>query len=182
MILSERDIKRSIENKELYIKPFQAKSIQPASLDCYLGNEFLIMQNNLNTISLDTQIKYDKIIKNKIVLPPKSFILGTTIEYIKIPNHMTAFVEGRSSIGRLGIFIQNAGWVDPGFEGKITLELYNASSVSFVLESNRRICQLVFCLLNTPTLNPYSGKYKGQNTVEGSQIQRDWEIKDKKIN
>ena len=76
-------------------------------------------------ISMTDEIKYRKIESDSIVIPPKSFILATTREYVKIPNDLVAFVEGRSSIGRMGLFIQNAGWVDPGFEGQITLELFN---------------------------------------------------------
>ena len=82
------------------------------------------------------------------MIPPHGFVLGTTLEWIKLPNNITAFVEGRSSIGRLGLFIQNAGWVDPGFEGNITLELYNANQVPIELSSGRRICQLVFAELD----------------------------------
>ncbi len=68
-----------------------------------------------------------RIEKDEIVIPPHSFLLATTVEFIRLPANVTAFVEGRSSIGRMGLFIQNAGWVDPGFEGTITLELFNAN-------------------------------------------------------
>ena len=83
---------------------------------------------------------------------------------------MTAFVEGRSSIGRLGLFIQNAGWVDPGFEGEITLELFNANKCAIELQSGRRVGQLVFAQLDVHTLNPYQGKYQGQRGATGSRI------------
>jgi dCTP deaminase len=98
------------------------------------------------------------------------------MEYIRLPNNMTAFVEGRSSIGRLGLFIQNAGWVDPGFEGEITLELFNANKCAIELKYGRRIGQLVFAQLDKDALNPYRGKYQGQRGVTGSRIYLDTEI------
>ena len=75
----------------------------------------------------------------------------------------------------MGLFIQNAGWVDPGFKGRITLELYNANSLPIKLEVGRRICQLVFCKMDRDASRPYSGKYQGQETTEGSRIFEDSE-------
>jgi len=95
---------------------------------------------------------------------------ATTQEFVKLPNGLTAFVEGRSSIGRMGLFIQNAGWVDAGFEGRITLELYNANSLPIELCSGRRICQLVFCKMDRETENPYRGKYFKQERSVGSRV------------
>jgi len=82
-------------------------------------------------------------------------------------------VEGRSSIGRIGLFIQNAGWIDPGFEGRITLELYNASSLPIKLQAGKRICQLVFCTMDQKAENPYQGKYQGQKVTVGSRVYQD---------
>ena len=85
------------------------------------------------------------------------------MEYIKLPADLTAFIEGRSSIGRMGLFVQNAGWVDPGFEGEITLELFNANQrVPIRLQAGRRICQIVFARTDQPSEAPYAGKYLGQ--------------------
>ena len=92
---------------------------------------------------------------------------------MRLPNKLTAFVEGRSSIGRMGLFIQNAGWVDPGFEGEITLELFNANRLPIKLESGRRICQLVFAEMDQEAQNPYCGKYQGQKNSVGSKIYLD---------
>jgi dCTP deaminase len=97
------------------------------------------------------------------------------MEYVKLPDDLTSFVEGRSSIGRMGLFIQNAGWVDPGFEGQITLELYNANSLPIRLEAGRRICQLVFCKMDQVAENPYRGKYQGQRGTTGSRVFKDSE-------
>src|SRR5258708_3405053 len=156
MILSDISLRELLSNKTLTVAPITPESIQPASIDCRLGTHFLLIEDfNMSMISMDSEIKYREYEGNKITLPPHSFLLATTMEYVKLPNDLTAFVEGRSSIGRMGLFIQNAGWVDPGFEGRITLELYNANSLPIQLEAGRRICQLVFCKMDQATLNPY---------------------------
>jgi len=178
MILSDSELKKMIENKELGISPLKSESIQPASIDCHLGNHFLkIDDGKISTITLDSAIQYRELETDSIVLPAHSFLLATTEEYIRLPDNLTAFVEGRSSIGRMGLFIQNAGWIDPGFEGKITLELYNANSLPIKLDSGRRICQLVFCKMDQPAENPYHGKYQKQNKSVGSKIFEDSELK-----
>ena len=100
-------------------------------------------------------------------------MLASTMEYIKLPADVTAFVEGRSSIGRIGLFVENAGWVDPGFEGELTLELFNANRQPIRLQAGRRICQLVFSRMDQPTSAPYRGKYQGQRKPVGSRIYQD---------
>jgi len=96
--------------------------------------------------------------------------LAVTRETIRLPDNITAFVEGRSSIGRIGLFIQNAGWVDPGFMGTITLELYNANRLPIRLTSGRRICQIVFAFMDGPADSPYRGKYQNQRDAVGSRV------------
>ena len=141
---------------------------------CSSDLHFLLIEDfNMNLISMDSEIKYREYEGETITLPPHSFLLATTMEYVKLPNDLTAFVEGRSSVGRMGLFIQNAGWVDPGFEGQITLELYNANSLPIQLQAGRRICQLVFCKMDQATPNPYRGKYQGQKKSVGSRIFQD---------
>ncbi len=159
---------------ELIVEPIDEKSIQPASIDCRLGDHFLVVEENqMHVISLDSEIKYREIKSDTIIIPPHSFLLATTQEYIEVPDDLTAFVEGRSSIGRIGLFIQNAGWVDPGFKGRITLELYNASSLPIQLQAGKRICQLVFCKMDRKADVPYMGKYQGQKLTVGSQVYKD---------
>lgn len=178
MILSDKTLTRMIESKELMFDPITPLSIQPASIDCTLGEHFLIVEDrDMQVIDLSSEIKYREITGKEITIPPHSFLLATTREYIKLPNDITAFVEGRSSIGRIGLFIQNAGWVDPGFEGQVTLELYNANSLPIRLEAGRRICQLVFCKMDQAAKNPYNGKYQGQTNSTGSRVMLDKEVK-----
>lgn len=178
MILSDITLKRMMTEGVLKIDPIKKNSIQPASIDCHLGNHFLtIKDKEMTVIALDAEIKYEEITNDSIIIPSHSFILATTEEYLTLPNNLTAFVEGRSSIGRIGLFIQNAGWIDPGFAGRITLELYNASSVPIRLQAGRRICQLVFCQLDQNAGNPYRGKYQGQEKSVGSRVMDDVEAK-----
>ena len=178
MILSDTTLNKMIQSGELVIDPVSENSIQPASVDCHLGRHFLVVEDRMmNTIDMESKILYRDIEGDEIVIPPNSFLLATTEEYIKLPNNLTAFVEGRSSVGRIGLFIQNAGWVDPGFEGNITLELYNANSLPIRLRAGRRICQLVFCLMDQAAAKPYAGKYQGQRRTTGSRVYQDVEIR-----
>lgn len=176
MILSDQTLESMIKNKKLIIEPLGAESVQPASIDCTLSSDFLIVEDrDMEIITLDSEIKYRTIEAEEITLPPHSFLLASTQEYIELPEDLTAFVEGRSSIGRIGLFIQNAGWVDPGFKGQITLELYNANSLPIRLQKGRRICQLVFCKMDQMAKRPYSGKYQGQRRSTGSRVFMDSE-------
>ena len=176
MILSDATLNKMIASGELGVSPITDTSVQPASIDCRLGDHFLVVEDRqMQIIDLSSEIIYREIKGDSITIPPHSFLLATTMEYVRLPRNLTAFVEGRSSIGRIGLFIQNAGWVDPGFEGQITLELYNANSLPIRLEAGRRICQLVFCSMDREALAPYQGKYQGQTNATGSRVFRDAE-------
>jgi dCTP deaminase len=178
MILSDKTIRQYLQEKKLIIEPIDKIQIQPASVDLRLGDHYLkIADHNMTNLDLTIKPSYEEIIQEQVVIPPHSFLLATTREYVKMPDNLTAFVEGRSSIGRLGLFIQNAGWVDPGFEGEITIELFNANSLPIRLTSGVRICQLVFAMLDQSALNPYKGKYQGQRKATGSLISQDKDIK-----
>lgn len=174
MILSDKTLKEMIKEGALVCEPIDEQSIQPASIDCRLGDHFLVVEENeMHVINMDEEIKYREIVADTITIPPHSFLLATTQEYVELPNDLTAFVEGRSSVGRIGLFIQNAGWVDPGFKGQITLELYNASSLPIKLLAGKRICQLVFAKMDQKADTPYNGKYQGQRKAVGSRIFKD---------
>ena len=163
-----------LDSGKLTVEPLAENSIQPASIDCRLGGHFLLIdENRMDCLSMTSEIQYRSLECDEITLPPHSFLLATTLEYVEVPSGLTAFVEGRSSIGRMGLFIQNAGWVDPGFEGNLTLELYNANRLPIRLQTGRRICQLVFARMDRTALTPYSGKYQGQSRATGSLISLD---------
>lgn len=178
MILSDKTLMRMIENKELIVEPLEKEQIQPASVDIRLGNTFSIVEDtSTGIINLENEIKYKTITTDSYILLPNQFVLATTMEYFDLPDDLTAFVEGRSSLGRMGLFIQNAGWVDPGFKGEITLELYNANRCAIELRAGRRVGQLVFAKMDATALNPYNGKYQGQKGATGSRVFMDKEVK-----
>lgn len=175
MILSDRDIKKKLLERKIMISPLDLSSVESASVDLHLGRSFLTVDVDAPAISMKSPVTYRETVTDKFIIPAKSFVLARTEEYIRLPDNLAAFVEGRSSIGRLGLFVQNAGWVDPGFEGTITLELYNANSMPIILEAGRRICQIVFAKTQSKADKPYRGKYQGQVNAQGSLIYKDRE-------
>ena len=171
MILSDKTIKRMIEEKSLVIEPVDDEQIQPASVDIRLGNTFSVVEDTSSgIITLGDEIGYKTITADKYLIMPGQFVLATTKEYFELPDDLTAFVDGRSSLGRMGLFIQNAGWVDPGFKGEITLELFNANRCAIELTAGRRVGQLVFAKMDDKALRPYDGKYQGQRGATGSRV------------
>ena len=178
MILSDKTLTKMLEEGTLVAEPIEPAQIQPASIDIRLGNTFSIVKDSsTGIINLADKIEYETIETDTYVLLPGQFVLATTMEYFELPDDLTAFVEGRSSLGRMGLFIQNAGWVDPGFNGEITLELFNANRCAIELKAGRRVGQLVFAKMDEKALNPYCGKYQGQRGATGSRVFQDKEIK-----
>lgn len=174
MILSDKTLMKMLDEHTLVVNPIEIEQIQPASIDIRIGNTYGIVEDSPSgIINLDDEITYKRIVADKYILLPGQFVLATTMEFVELPDNLTAFVEGRSSLGRLGLFIQNAGWVDPGFKGEITLELFNANRCAIELNSGRRIGQLVFAQLDDSALNPYRGKYQGQRGATGSKVYLD---------
>ena len=174
MIVSHETLRQLMDTGAVVVEPLEPDQSQPASIDLTLGDHFLkVDENAVDRITLDTELRYIELRTKEIVIPPHSFLLAVTRERIRLPDNITAFVEGRSSIGRLGLFIQNAGWVDPGFDGTLTLELFNANRLPIRLRSGRRICQIVFAQLDRSTERPYRGKYQHQSEAVGSRIHLD---------
>lgn len=176
MVLSDKTIMRMLREGTLSVSPLEEGQIQPASIDIRLGSMFSIIEDlPAGIIDLDHEIQYRTMETERYVLLPGQFVLATTMEYIELPDNLTAFVEGRSSLGRMGLFIQNAGWVDPGFKGEITLELFNANRCAIELKAGRRVGQLVFAEMDDCALHPYRGKYQGQTGATGSRAFMDGE-------
>ena len=174
MILSDKTILKMLEENSLKITPLEKEQIQPASVDIRLGDTFCIVEDSSKgMITMSEEISYKVMKSDTYLLLPHQFVLATTMEYVELPDDLTAFVEGRSSLGRMGLFIQNAGWVDPGFKGEITLELYNANRCAIELKSGRRVGQLVFAQMDAAALHPYRGKYQGQTGATGSRVYLD---------
>ena len=171
MILSDATISALLERQILRIAPLEEGQIQPASVDIRLGNTFAVVRDSPSgVLTMENEIEYHTIRADSYLLLPGQFVLATTMEFVALPDDLTAFVEGRSSLGRMGLFIQNAGWVDPGFEGEITLELFNANRCAIELRAGQRVGQLVFARMDAAAQFPYRGKYQGQRGATGSRV------------
>jgi dCTP deaminase len=191
MILSDADILRRLEAGDLVVEPLDDPDIQiqPASVDLRLGREFLEFQHaNIPCIHPNTEDEVDDYVEmtdveegSEYILHPGDFVLGTTHERVEIPDDLIAHVEGRSSLGRLAIVVHaTAGLCDPGFAGKITLELSNLGTAPVALTPGMRISQLTFTELKTPADRPYGdergSKYQDQSGPQASKIQGDREF------
>lgn len=167
MILSDGDIVREIQKGMLKISPLEDDDIQPCSVDLHLGKELLTLNGKRIDLS-----------KGSYKLKPNEFILGSTEEYVEVPTYLCGQVDGRSSIARLGISIhQTGGYIDSGFYGNITLELYNASDKEFELCWGDSICQIIFHILSSECYRPYGSaelhsKYQGSEGVIRSRYDR----------
>lgn len=184
MILSDQDIRKELDSGRLVIQNLKDLEVQlqPSSLDVRLSNEFSLLKRPPGASSLkvdeDSTSWFKTFHQDCITLLPKDFLLASTIEYVKVPDDMVVQVEGRSSLGRLGIIVHaTAGYIDPGFEGNITLEMCNLSPVPIQLKADMRIGQLVFHKMSSPAEKPYGpdrgSKYGGSQGVVPSKIHLD---------
>lgn len=169
MILSDVDLKVLREQKCFP----ETCYIGPSSVDLTLSPSYAKLNPPINVINPENELVYDKFTSDRYKMNPHEFILASTNEYIRVPEDMAAYVEGRSSIGRLGLQVQNAGFIDPGFEGQITLELKNQSGMELILHEGMRICQLVYVKLSSKVDTPYQGKYNKQLGATESRIIQD---------
>ncbi|WP_407421143.1 dCTP deaminase [Methanobrevibacter sp.] len=191
-ILSDKTIREYLKEGKLGIEPLKdEKQIQPSSVDMRLGDEFKVFkvirkpyidpkdEEDISSYMESTTVKKG----DAFIIHPNEFALATTLEYVKIPDDLVARVEGRSSMGRLGVTMHvTAGFIDPGFEGKITLEISNIGAMPVALYPGQRVCQIVFETMTTPSEVPYghpdrSSKYMGQTSPESSRVKLDYELK-----
>ena len=188
MILSDRDILARLKKGDLVVDPLDDPDlqVQPASIDLRLGHEFLVFRHpHIPFIDPRTGSAGDYTEKISIpdgqtfVLHPGEFVLGTTYERVVIPADLVAKVEGRSSLGRLAVVVHaTAGFVDPGFEGHITLELSNLGRVPVALHPKMRVSQIALHQMTGPAARPYGhpsrgSKYQGQRGPVASRIESD---------
>lgn len=180
MILSDRDIERAIKEKRIVIKPFDGRCVQPSTYDLHLLGEVLVF-DNYTVSEIDVRSRVDvsrrvKISKDGFVLHPREFILGSTREWFKIPADICAKLEGKSSLGRLGLIIHaTAGYIDPGFEGQLTFEISNISRVPIRMYAGMEIGQICFLKMSGPAKNLYGSKklrskYQGQTGPTASRV------------
>lgn len=165
------------------ITPYDEDRVQPASYDLALGNEFTVFDAH-EQVCIDLECVNDlsakKVVLDKddggFILHPGEFVLAVTAESVKLPNDIMARLEGKSSIGRLGVMIHvTAGFVDPGWEGQLTLEVYNVRKIPIILRPGLPFCQISFAYMESAVANPYEGRYQGARGVEASKYGRDLE-------
>ena len=172
MILSDMGLKKLVEQGYLP----DGLTIGPSSVDLTLSDSFGWPNPQKEEIVLGEPVPHEQVTTDRFVLQPHHFVLASTAEILRIPEDMAAYVEGRSSIGRLGLQVQNAGFIDAGFHGQITLELANQSPFPIVLQKGTRICQVVFVQMSEPAQKPYAGKYGGQIGATPSRLEVDPEF------
>ena len=191
-ILSDKTIKEYLEEGKIVIDPLKdEQQIQPSSVDMRLGDEFKVFKV-IRKPYIDPKDEEDiaEYMESSTVpegeafiIHPNEFALATTQEYVKVPDDLVARVEGRYSMGRLGVTMHvTAGYVDPGFEGRITLEISNIGAMPVALYPGQRVCQLVFETMTTPAELPYghpkrNSKYMKQLKPESSRVKLDYELK-----
>ena len=175
MVLSDRTIKDELAKGRIVIDPLGEDAVQPASVDLHLDRQVVRFPEPSEYSYLDvrndnTEFGYKEEISDLMtyILEPGSFILASTLEYVELPSDIVARLEGKSSLGRLGLLIHStAGYVDPGWKGQLTLEISNVASARIALRYGMKISQISFLRLSTPAENPYGSaalksKYQGQ--------------------
>lgn len=166
-------------------------ALQPASIDLHLGNEWLVPKPNCThtqrrlgrvdtwTHATDAKepIEYETTVSDSLWIPAHGFVLVRTREVVGISDRLFAKVEGRSSVGRLGLIVETAGLIDPGFEGSVTLEICNMLPNPLLVHAGMRGCQITFARVEGSTEGGYQpkGKYAGQIATTGSLLHRDFE-------
>jgi dCTP deaminase len=161
-VLSDGTIRRLVDEGRIAIEPWDPALVQPASVDLRLGASFRVFHNHrAAAIDLeDPPARLTELIEIRedepFVIHPGEFVLGRTLEWVRLPDDVVARIEGKSSLGRLGLIVHaTAGFVDPGFEGTLTLEITNLTRIPIVLWPRKPIAQLSFMTLDRPAERPY---------------------------
>ena len=185
MVLSDRVIKTLLTEGKIVVEPLGEGCIQPASVDVHLDKHILVFRNSRRPFidvreDLSDLTEMEEIGDQPFMLHPGEFVLGSTLETIELPNDLVARLEGKSSLGRIGLLIHStAGYVDPGWKGHLTLELSNVANLPITLYQGMKIGQLSFLQLATPADSPYGSpglgsKYQGQTVPTASRAYRDF--------
>lgn len=184
MILSDRTIREELQAGRIVVEPFDPTCIQPSSVDLHIDRYFRVFRNhtmgfidvkqNLEDLTELLEIPEDE----AFILHPGEFVLGSTLERVALPDDLVARLEGKSSLGRLGLLIHStAGFVDAGWDGQLTLELSNVANLPITLYPGMKIGQISFIRMTTDAEHPYGStevgsKYQGQR---GPRPSRYWE-------
>ncbi|MFS8104821.1 dCTP deaminase [Lentzea alba] len=167
MLLSDQDLRKEVESGRLLLDPFDVEMVQPSSIDVRLDRYFRVF-NNTKYTHIDPSIQQDDLTSlvetdgEPFVLHPGEFVLGSTYEMVTLPDDLAGRLEGKSSLGRLGLLTHStAGFIDPGFSGHITLELSNVANLPITLHPGMKIGQLCLFKLSSPAEHPYGSKQAG---------------------
>ena len=188
MILSDRSIREEMERGRIVVDPLGPNAVQPASVDIRLDSEILVFRNSWRT-HIDVMKPADDVVERVTIpegqpflLHPGQFALGSTLETVTIPDDIVARIEGKSSLARYGLLIHStAGFVDPGWTGKLTLEFSNVGILGITLHQCMKIGHISFTRLSTPADNPYGSgqlgsKYQGQGGPATSKYYLDYQL------
>lgn len=186
MVLSDGDIRKAIQQGRLVIDPYDDALVQPASIDLRLGSKFLVFKRTQHPF-IDVRQPVDHITEKveideaiPFILHPGEFALAVTLEEVRLPNDIVGRLDGKSSLGRLGLVVHStAGFVDPGWQGHLTLELSNLANLPISLYFGMKVSQLSFMELTSPAEQPYGSKslgskYQGQSGPMPSQFYRNY--------
>jgi len=190
MLLSDGDIRSQLESGRIGLTPLNLELLQPSSIDVRLDRFFRLFDNHKYPF-IDPREQQDELTRfvevasdEAFILHPGEFVLGSTFEYVSLPNDIAARLEGKSSLGRLGLLTHStAGFVDPGFQGHVTLELSNVATLPIKLWPGMKIGQLCFFQLSSPSENPYGSekygsRYQGQRGPTASRSHLSFHITD----
>ena len=167
MLLSDGDIQKEIDSGRVKVEPFDPAMLQPSSVDVRLDRFFRVFENHMYSV-IDPAAEQPDLTRaveikgsDEFILHPGEFVLASTYEVITLPDDVAGRLEGKSSLGRLGLLTHStAGFIDPGFSGHITLELSNVANLPVKLYPGMKIGQLCLFRLSSPAVNPYgSAKY-----------------------
>lgn len=174
MLLSDQDLRKEVESGRLALDPFDVEMLQPSSIDVRLDRFFRVF-NNTRYTHIDPSQQQDELTSlvetpegEQFVLHPGEFVLGSTYEMVTLPDDLAGRLEGKSSLGKLGLLTHStAGFIDPGFSGHITLELSNVANLPITLHPGMKIGQLCLFKLSSPAEHPYGSaqvgsRYQGQ--------------------
>ena len=173
MVLSDRTIERLIADGRIEIDPYDATLLQPSSVDVRVDRYFRVF-HNARYPYIDVKEPQEELTElveieeEPFILHPGEFVLGSTLERVRLPDDLVARLEGKSSLGRLGLLIHStAGFIDPGFDGHVTLELSNVANLPITIYPGMKIGQISFMQLSEPASTPYGSdkigsKYQGQ--------------------
>lgn len=182
MIFSDRSIKEAIASGRIAVTPYTEAFVQPSSIDLRVDRYFRVFENHKYSM-IDPRKRQEDLTKivevpdgEAFVLHPGEFVLGATLERVKLGNDVVARLEGKSSLGRIGLLIHStAGFVDPGFDGHLTLELSNVASLPIAIYPGMKIGQISYYQMTTEADNPYGSaeagsRYQGQRGPTPSKV------------